>query len=56
VIIICAHLLSTPQAARDEAINIVNAGGILDPGVAKNLIRKYKTAKTLKIHQKSFLN
>ncbi len=36
---------STAEAARDEAIDIVKAGELVDPGVAKNLIKKYKTPK-----------
>jgi hypothetical protein len=36
---------STSEAARDEAINLAKAGEVVDPDVAKNLIRKYKTPK-----------
>ncbi|MEH2361772.1 DUF3102 domain-containing protein [Nostoc sp.] len=42
---------STPEAARDEAINLVKTGEVVDPGVAKNLIKKYKTPKTVKTKQ-----
>jgi len=42
---------STCQAARDEAINIVKAGQIVDPDIAKNLIKKYKTPKAVKSQQ-----
>jgi len=36
---------STPTAARDEAIDLVKAGEVVDPDVAKNLINKYKPYK-----------
>lgn len=36
---------STPEAARDEAIDIVKAGEVIDPDIARNLINKYKTSK-----------
>ncbi|WP_230967029.1 DUF3102 domain-containing protein [Nostoc commune] len=36
---------STSEAARDEAIDIIKTGRIVDIEVAKNLINKYKTSK-----------
>ncbi|MBD2739272.1 MULTISPECIES: DUF3102 domain-containing protein [Nostoc] len=42
---------STCQAARDEAIDIVKAGQVVDPDVARNLIKKYKTPKAVKSQQ-----
>jgi hypothetical protein len=36
---------STPVAARDEAVNLVKAGEVVDPDIAKNLIKKYKLPK-----------
>jgi hypothetical protein len=42
---------STSEAARDEAINILKTGEVVDPEVAKNLIKKYKTSKTVKEQQ-----
>ncbi|MHC5722670.1 MAG: DUF3102 domain-containing protein, partial [Nostoc sp.] len=42
---------STCQAARDEAIDIVKAGKVVDPDVAKNLIKKYKIPKAVKRQQ-----
>jgi hypothetical protein len=40
---------STPQGARDEAINLVKTGEVVDPSVAKNLIKKHKTHNTVEI-------
>jgi hypothetical protein len=37
---------STSEAARDEAINLLKAGEVVDPDVAKNLIKKYRNPKT----------
>ncbi|MCF2144954.1 DUF3102 domain-containing protein [Desmonostoc muscorum LEGE 12446] len=42
---------STSQAARDEAIDLVKAGKVVDPYVAKNLIKKYKTSNGVKTQQ-----
>lgn len=42
---------STCKAARDEAIDLVKAGQVVDPDIAKNLIKKYKTPKTVKTQQ-----
>lgn len=42
---------STSEAARDEAINILKAGEVVDPDVAKNLIKKYRNPKTVKEQQ-----
>ena len=39
---------STSEAAIDEAINILKTGEVVDPEVVKNLIKKYKTPKTVK--------
>ncbi|WP_445627713.1 DUF3102 domain-containing protein [Nostoc sp. DSM 114167] len=44
---------STSQAARDEAIDIVKAGEVVDPDVAKKLINKYKTSKIGKKQQQN---
>ncbi|MBG1262641.1 hypothetical protein [Nostoc commune] len=43
---------STSQAARDEAIDILKAGEVVDPDIAKKLINKYKAAKIGKKQQK----
>lgn len=42
---------STSEAARDEAIDILKAGKVVDPDIAKNLIKKYRTPKTVKKQQ-----
>ncbi|MEH2333475.1 hypothetical protein [Nostoc sp.] len=42
---------STSEAAIDEAINILKTGEVVDPKVVKNLIKKYKTPKTVKEQQ-----
>ncbi|AUB35496.1 Protein of unknown function DUF3102 [Nostoc flagelliforme CCNUN1] len=42
---------STSQAARDEAMDIVKAGKLIDPDVAKKLISKHKTPKIAKKQQ-----
>ncbi len=42
---------STSEAAIDEAIKILKAGEVVDPEVVKNLIKKYKTPKTVKEQQ-----
>ncbi|MFN6486987.1 MULTISPECIES: DUF3102 domain-containing protein [unclassified Nostoc] len=42
---------STSQAARDEAIDILEAGEVVDADVAKKLINKYKTLKKAKKQQ-----
>ncbi|MHC5761054.1 helix-turn-helix domain-containing protein [Nostoc sp.] len=48
---------STPEAARDEAIDILKAGEVLKPDVVKNLIKKYRIPKTVKKEQyKASLN
>ncbi|MEH2079801.1 MAG: DUF3102 domain-containing protein [Nostoc sp.] len=42
---------STSEAAIDEAIKILKTGEVVDPEVVKNLIKKYKTPKTVKEQQ-----
>ncbi|WP_375515769.1 DUF3102 domain-containing protein [uncultured Nostoc sp.] len=46
---------STCQAARDEAIDIIKAGKVVDPEVAKNLMNKYKSSK-IRTRQQSDAN
>ncbi|MBD2533626.1 DUF3102 domain-containing protein [Nostoc flagelliforme FACHB-838] len=38
---------TTPQAARDEVINLVRTGEVIDPNIAKNIINKHKTSKAV---------
>jgi Protein of unknown function (DUF3102) len=45
---------STCQAARDEAIDLAKVGKVVDPDVARNLIKKYQTPKTVKKQQQQF--
>ncbi|MEH2005352.1 DUF3102 domain-containing protein [Nostoc sp.] len=42
---------STPVAARDEAINLVKAGEVVDPDIAKKLINKYNLSQVGKRKQ-----
>ncbi len=45
---------STSELARDEAIEFVKAGKVVDPDVAKDLIKKHKSSRTPKTQQKAF--
>ncbi|MHC0068396.1 DUF3102 domain-containing protein [Nostoc sp. UIC 10890] len=42
---------STSQAARDEAIDIIKAGELIDPDIAKKLINKHKIPKIARKQQ-----
>ncbi|MBN3944679.1 MAG: DUF3102 domain-containing protein [Nostoc sp.] len=45
---------STSEAAIDEAINLLKAGEVVDPDVAKNLIKKYRNPKVVKEEQQKY--